>query len=102
MYFLDPRRAGLKFGDLRCRIEGRIRQLVCRQLFAPMIWYEYRVAPDRFDDQGREDAFAATRDNFHRLAIGYLVFHGSLGMDLNKRFGALLVQKADPPWLIAG
>lgn len=93
-------RAGLEFGDLRCRVEFRIGQKIDRDRIAPMVWNEDRVRPNGPDDQRRKYTFAPTRNDLYGVAVVYFEFCRSFGMDLNIRLGALIDEKFYSPSLI--
>src|SRR5439155_26758693 len=100
MNFLDARGASFEFRNLRSRIERRIRQLIHRQLLAPVIRNEDRVRANRADDEHRKGSFASARCDSHALAIIDLQFHRSLRMNFDVWFGTLLNQKTNASSLI--
>src|SRR6478672_525664 len=95
MYLFDPRGARLVLGDLRCRVELRIGQLVGRELLAPVVRDKDRVRAYRLDDERGKHAVAPTRDDLHALAVADAELLCRVGVYLDVRLGTLLYEKAD-------
>src|SRR5262245_40182228 len=102
MNLLDSRRTSLELGDLRDRIELRIRQLIYRQLLAPVIRDENRIGSNRSHNKRGKLTFTTTRDHPDTFAVVDLEFHRGLGMSLDVRVRTLLDQESDTSWWIAG